>query len=175
MTKSRFKQFAYEAASKPDKKADGGVRVRTTSNHGGKQVAGAKFENAIVDAMDMKEVLVKHATWVNKLRAGHIDASQFLQGLAPDVAVELLGIAMRGESEKTRLEAIKDFLDRAGLSKVNKIAMASVDASQPKEQLIAMVMGLAGKSKAIEITEDESSEPEDGDLEAFERPVTKTR
>jgi hypothetical protein len=115
-------------------------------------------EDAIIGAIDMKKTLSKHADWVEKLRAGQIDVSQFLSALSPDVAIELVDIALAGESEKNRLAAMQDILDRAGHGKINKHAIASVDPNQPKEQLISLIMGLNKKSKAIEIEEDDDSE-----------------
>lgn len=111
-------------------------------------------EDALIEAIDMRRTLIKHADWIEKVRTGQVDVPQFLNGLAPDVAVNLLDLALNGSSDKVRLAAIQDMLDRAGYSKVQKVAAAVVDANAPREQLIAMIAGLSSKTKEIEIVDD---------------------
>jgi hypothetical protein len=113
-------------------------------------------EDTMVKLLDHKSILFKHAKWLEKLEKGRIDVGGFMGKVSPTLVVELLKIATGGDSEKVRLEAIKDFLDRAGYSKVNKVAIAgSIDSSATKEELINTILGLSGKAD-IEIVDDET-------------------
>jgi hypothetical protein len=118
-------------------------------------------EEAIIDALDQKNFLLKHANWIEQLQDGRINVEGFLGALAPDVAIKLAELAFGGESDKVRLDAIKDFLDRAGFSKVNKHAVAAIDPNAPKEQLISLIEGLGKKNQDIEFVDDLVSEAED--------------
>lgn len=118
-------------------------------------------EDSIIDAIDMRHTITKYTDWIERLRTGKIDVGQFFTSVSPDVAIQLLHTALDGESEKTRLAAITDLLDRAGHGKVNKHAIASVDPNQPKEQLLSLIMGLNKKSGTIEIEEDDKDQTQE--------------
>lgn len=134
---------------------------RDSSSKGGTQAHNRNHkEDAIAEAIDMKKTLITHADWITRLREGKIDTSQFIASMSPEVAVKLVDVAFNGESEKNRLAAMQDILDRAGHGKVNKHAIANVDPSQPKEQLLSLIMGLNKKSKAIEIEDDDEDQEE---------------
>jgi hypothetical protein len=117
-------------------------------------------ENAIVEAIDNRAVLLKHADWLEKLRTGKADVRSFLNGVSPEVVIRLLYHCYQG-AEKNRLAAIQDLLDRAGFSKLNKHAVVgSVDPEASKEALIAMLMGADKdlKEHGIDIINDEDED-----------------
>lgn len=114
------------------------------------------IEDRMVDAIDQKRFLTKYADWIEKLQNGEVDVATFIHGVSPDAAIKLVGLAMGHDStDKIKLAALQDLLDRAGFGKVQKLAVANVDPSQPKAQLQAMLEGLARKTKAIEIVDDD--------------------
>lgn len=137
----------------PTKKKVGKVMIPRDDNPSNEK------EDAIIDAIDQRDVIMKHASWISKLREGKIDVNQFFGSVAPDVAVELLNLAVNG-SEKARLAAVTDLLDRAGFSKVQKHALATVDASQSKEALLSLLLGSSKelKEEGIEVIDDRSDQ-----------------
>jgi hypothetical protein len=68
-----------------------------------------------------------------------------LENAADLMARELLGIAVNGESESVRLQAIRDALDRAGLKPTESVVL-SAGNEKPWEAI--MFDGIAGGSRA---------------------------
>lgn len=155
-TKTAKRILATEAPQ--DKRKKKNTVDRTYIARGDSGFQSNEKEDAIIEAIDMRRTLTKHADWIEKLRAGHVDVPQFLNGMAPDVAVNLLDLALNGSSDKIKLAAIQDMLDRAGYSKVTKVAAAVVDPNAPREQLVAMIAGLSSKTKEIEIVDDDDQD-----------------
>lgn len=117
-------------------------------------------EDSIIDAIDMRNVLMKYSDYVDKLKTGKIDVQSFLGSVAPHVAIEMLKLALEGESEKVRLTAGQDLMDRAGYTKVQKFVGAVVDPRASEAQLISMIEGINRKTKTIEIEEDDQDQEE---------------
>lgn len=138
---------------KPKKKKELPGKTAKTEKQRANLPSNSK-EDALLDAIDQKNSIKKFLEFQDKVRSGLIDPSQLMSGMAPEMAVELLKLAFDGETEKIRLEAIKDVLDRSGYTKVQKLALAQLDASQPKAQLLAFIEGLSKKSGIIEIEDD---------------------
>jgi hypothetical protein len=113
-------------------------------------------EDAMVDAIDQKRLIEKYAATLEKLASKELSVDQFFQQCSPSIAGELLAMIF-SESGKTKLEAIKDFLDRAGYSKVNKHAVATLDPNLPKQQLISIIEGLQNSAE-MKILEDVDSD-----------------
>lgn len=115
-------------------------------------------EDRMADLIDNKDYFLKYQEQLLKLTSGKMDVAQFIKGLAPDVAIQLTKLALASDNEKIRLEAARDLLDRSGYGKVDKVAVATVDPSVPKEQLIAMINGLGKKTKTVEIVDEDNEE-----------------
>lgn len=113
-------------------------------------------ENAMLDAIDQKRVIERYVDAIEKMQQGKLSPEQFMGKLAPDVLLQLLQIAVADPSSKMRLDAAKDFLDRAGLSAVKKMTLGvgQIDPNAPRAQLEAQIEGLARKTRAIEIEDD---------------------
>lgn len=139
------------------------VAQRPSRTDGNSYFSTNTKEDAIVDAIDQKRFLEKHADWIVKLQEGKIDVSQFLSVLSPDIAIKLAEMAFGADSEKIRLEAQRDWLDRAGFVKVQKVAVANINPNEPKEQLVSLIEGLNKKQKdpVIEIVEDDTQDKEE--------------
>lgn len=108
----------------------------------------------LADVIDNKDYLLKYRDYIEKLMNGQMDIPQFMKSLAPGMVKSIGAIAFTSKNEKIRLQAMQDFLDRAGYSKVEKHAIATIDPSIPKEQLISMLEGIGKKTGTIEIEED---------------------
>lgn len=109
-------------------------------------------EDAIIDAIDQKRFLEKHAEFVSKLQDEKTDTAGFIRALSPLLAMKMAHLALgAGVSEKTQLKALQDLLDRAGHVKVQAIAAAVLDPNTPTEQLLSMITGLAKKNRVVNI------------------------
>lgn len=112
-------------------------------------------EKDLIEYIDDIDFFRKHRGEISKLYSGNIDVPGFLKQLSPQAVITLAKLAFTSRNEKVQLNAIQDWLDRAGFSKVEKHAFANIDPNTPKEQLISMLGGLGKKTKSIEIIEDD--------------------
>lgn len=120
-------------------------------------------EDKMLEALDTRDAIRRFMEWKDKLAANKTDITGFFQGLAPDVAMELVLTAFdKKASEKTRLTAQQDILDRAGYGKVNKHAvLAKADESQSTDAIMSLMRGASKDMPDIEIVDD----TEDDDTE----------
>jgi hypothetical protein len=127
-------------------------------NRGGGSNNGDNFkEEYVTNAIDVKDTVMKYASFIQKLEENKIDVSGFLSKVSPDAIVKILSL-MNSGSEKVQLDAAKDILDRAGHSKVNKVAMAgTLDPQASKAELISTVLGLSKKTGELDIVEDDEA------------------
>lgn len=113
-------------------------------------------EDRLIAALDRKRAIERFMEWQEKLESKKTDVMGFFQALAPEVATDLVMMAFDPNvSEKVRLTAQQDILDRAGYGKVNKHAVAAVDETMPREAIYSIIESV---SDIIEIEDDE---PED--------------
>ena len=119
----------------------------------------SRFDKHVVDAIDKREQIVGYAKWIKRLREGKADVAAFLQGVSADAALELLNIMQSSEKDNVRLAAATELLDRAGLSKLNRHAIAgTLDPATKKEELISMILGLSKGTDEVKIVDDGSPE-----------------
>jgi len=111
-------------------------------------------EQAIVDAIDSKRLIERHADLIFKLENDGLPIEKFLNEVSPRMMHMLFQLAECAESEKVKFEAIREILALAGYSKVQKVAIANVDPNADKRQLKSLVEGLAGKLEDVEIVDD---------------------
>lgn len=120
-------------------------------------------EDAMAFLVDHRTELARLEPKIDKLMKNK-DVGEFIASMAPIAAVELAAIVTNPLADaKTKLTAIQDLLDRAGHGKVQKHAVASIDATTSRETLIATIMGgkKALEAQGLEITEDDEDQPED--------------
>ena len=75
-------------------------------------------------------------------------ARQRLEEAADRMAKELLGIATGAESEAVKLAAIRDALDRAGVSAKQALELSAAAEPQPYEELLLGIAGIATITRA---------------------------
>jgi hypothetical protein len=126
--------------------------VMTDQNRAEKYTRNGR-EDMMLSWIDQKRDVEKLIKLVESLQSGKQDVMGALQDLAPEMLIELASIATDPkEASKIRLAAVTDWLDRAGFGKVNKHAIGPIDANTPRQAIMALI---AGKSKEIEIVDDE--------------------
>lgn len=114
-------------------------------------------EAQLADALDMKRNLDKIIKIFDKLDKGKIDTQGAIQEISLDAIRQLTYFLYNDRSsEKTKLDAAKYIMGVAGMVPVQKHAVASVDASASKEQLLSLIAGNSGvlKEEGIEIVDD---------------------
>lgn len=118
-------------------------------------------EDRIVELVDNVHVVRRMEKSLQKLHESG-DVQGFLSEISPQIAQSLALAALNGDSEKIRLEAQKDILDRAGYGRIQKHAIARVDVKDSKEAILAKIMGAQKDLKAagIEIEEDDDEDQE---------------
>lgn len=119
-------------------------------------------EDAMIDAIDMRRNMEKLVPLLDKFGEGKIDVQGFLNGVSGHMTREMLTIAMSGDSEKNRLDALKHLLGIAGHSPTQKHEIGRIDPSTPKEALLAIIRGSKRdlEDEGIEVTGDEPDKPE---------------
>jgi hypothetical protein len=166
--------MAHSAELKKERrktKASDDNRVVTRRGGGGDDSYHSKnhIEDNLAVAIDNKNTLLKLQRQLERLQKT-ADVKGFIEDIAPDTVVQLAMIAHDANtSEKVRLAAIQDILDRAGYNKVTKTAVARIDASESKEAIIASIYGAKKELKAVglEIT-DEDEDQSQGSGETLE-------
>lgn len=119
-------------------------------------------EDAMLDALDMKRSLEKLVPIFEKLDKGHYDIGQALSGLTGPALKELTQLAFAGESEKVKLDAVKHILGLGGHVPVQKHVVGTVDASQSREALKAIIAGAQSDllEEGIELVDDREDQTE---------------
>lgn len=120
-------------------------------------------EDSFVEAYDAADLLVEYAKEIDDMRKGKIEVSEFLQTVSPQAILTILQAMTQSSKESVRVDAAKDLLDRAGHGKINKVAMGTKNFSRsdPKEELLAHIMGFSATSDVIKVIDDEKEEKED--------------
>lgn len=103
-------------------------------------------EEAYLDLIDRKDSIEKYQDHLRKMSEGTLEVPGFFRAVAADAAMEIVHISQAGESEKIRLDASKDILDRAGYGKTQKVEVAGrVDHNTSKMELINIILTSARK------------------------------
>lgn len=137
-----------------DKVKDVKVRNRKVKNSNYKNDA-MKTQDTMAKYLDQKDSILKYKDLIERMEEGKMGIAQALDKLSPSMLLKILELTLNG-SDKVKLEAAKDLLDRAGYTKVNKVALrGAIDTNASKEELISTILGMNDKTKAIEIVDDE--------------------
>lgn len=158
---NRKQAFRMALETDKSKKERGQVKVKSRSGHLKDQSAHSvnSISDAMVTAIDNRETLGRHERHIQRLqKTGDVHA--FFQDIAPSLALEMMMIATNSESEKLKVEALRDLMDRAGYGKVTKHAVARFDASESKDAIISSILGAKkdlGKM-GIEIVDEDNEE-----------------
>lgn len=124
-------------------------------------------EDALINAIDMKANITKVASMFERIGNGKLDMNGAITEMSMDALKELSKFMYsENVTEKTKLDAVKYLLGIAGYVPVQKHAVASVDASTSKEQLLSIIAGSSRTldNEGIEIIDDrddDSSEETD--------------
>ena len=128
------------------------------TQHSAEKYGKNNKEDMMLELIDQKRNLEKIVKMVETLENGKQDVMGALQDMSPQMLIELASMAFnQKESSKVRLEAVKDWLDRAGFGKVNKHAIAPVDASTPRDAILALITGKS-KGADVEIVDDDTED-----------------
>lgn len=156
----------------------------------GKELAGEQ-EDYLHRLIDKADMIRRYSKFIKNMNTGTLEVPGFLKAVSQDAAFTVAQIMIDGDSDKVRLEAAKDILDRSGHTKTTKVSIAgqvNVDHDTSRLELINIIMSsvkkvgiktkqdeefspaLAPKPETVELKDGEWSavaveetEPEDGD------------
>lgn len=100
----------------------------------------------LIDQADAIRRYGKHMVQMNK---GTMQVPGFFRAVAHDAAMVMAQLMISGDSDKIKLEAAKDILDRAGHNKTTKMSIAgqmNVSHETSKLELINIIMSSAKKA-----------------------------
>lgn len=133
-------------------------RARTNSNKN--RTIENYTEISLIQMIDMKRKFDQIGPILDKLNKGQLDVSGMFGAVSSKAAVELLRIALAGETEKNRLDAVKHLLALGGYSPAQKHEIARVDPSTPKEAILSLLAGMKGElePEGLDIIDDREND-----------------
>ena len=117
-------------------------------------------EDAFIDAYDSKRQFDKLMPILEKLNKGQLDVSGMFGETSAHAAVELLRIALAGDSERNRLDAVKHLLALGGHNPSQKHEISRVDPDTPKAAILSMLEGMKKDlaEAGVEVIDDREDE-----------------
>lgn len=106
-------------------------------------------EDRLIHLIQSKGTIERYMHLVEKMEKGALDVNGYFKHAAVDAAINLTDLMHFGDSDKVRLEATKDILDRAGFNKTSKIAVAGsfhVDHDTSKMELVNLILSSARRA-----------------------------
>lgn len=162
MDRKDLERMVLEKEQVLDGKKERGLKTASKKSYKTRQGMHHK-ENHMAMAYELRGSIDRYTKIMSKLERGQTDIQGALGELAPDALMKLVELLKTGQ-EKSQLEAAKEIMDRSGHTKINKVAIAgSLDPNSSKEELISTIMGLGKKTGAIEVVEDDKTEPSEAD------------
>lgn len=160
------RHFEYQERLKAQNKTkEGADRIKQAKRTKSHNQDVEEYTTAFV--IDNAHSLLQMKSHIEKLSKTR-DVQGFIQDVSPEAVVELAALAMSSDNEKVKMDALRDLLDRAGFGKVQKHAVARVDAKDSKEAIIAHIMGAkkALEKNGIEIVDEEDEDNGEGASES---------
>lgn len=120
-------------------------------------------EYEMVKMLDLQKEYHKILPILKRLDSGHLDVSGLFGEVSNSAALQLLNIALNGESEKNRLDAVKHLLALGGHSPAQKHEISRVDPNTPKEAILSLIAGMKGdlEREGLEVVDDRIGEEAD--------------
>lgn len=117
-------------------------------------------EEFLVEALHNKDVSEKFISTLQDIMDGKRRVQDGLQNAVVPALLELMIQLKSSPSEKQRMEAAKDFLDRAGYGKVSKVHNTHEDLTPDSDplELISAISGLVRDTRIVEATKIEGEE-----------------
>ena len=107
-------------------------------------------EDRLIRLIEAKKTIERYGALLERIEKGSMDVTGFFKAVSPDAALMLTDLMHSGESDKVRLEATKEVLDRGGFGKTQKIQVhgqLGVDHDTSKMELINMILSSARRAK----------------------------
>jgi len=106
-----------------------------------------KQESWLINMIDKADTMKQYQALIEGMNAGTVSVPGFLKALSNNAVIELAHLLHNG-SEKVKMTAIQDILDRSGYGKTHKVSVGGkieVDHETSRLELINMIMTSAGK------------------------------
>ena len=120
-------------------------------------------EDKLITMIDYKDQFDGMKPIIDKLLSDKFNPTTFFGSVSKYMAAQLTSMALTGEKEKNRLDALKHCLALAGHTATQKHEIARVDADTERSQLMSIVRGASKELEAqgIEIVDDSKDSDQD--------------
>lgn len=109
----------------------------------------SRQEDRLISLIEAKGTIERYGKILKKIADGQAGVQDFLKAASIDALVVTADIMHFGDSDKVRLEASKDILDRAGHGKTQKVQIGGtvhVDHDTSKMELINLIVSSARRA-----------------------------
>jgi hypothetical protein len=109
----------------------------------------SRQEDRLIQLIEAKGTIERYETLLKKISDGSKGVPDFFKAATIDALVVTADIMLYGDSDKVRLEASKDILDRAGHNKTQKVSLSGsvqVDHDTSKMELINLIISSARRA-----------------------------
>lgn len=123
---------------------------------GTKSTSSSRHERRLLELIDKADTIKRYERDAQRMWSGALDPVGFLKAASADAAIHLADLMTNGETDRIKLDACKDVLDRAGYGSTSKVSVTGsmrVDHDTSKAELINMILSSA-KQVGIEVKDD---------------------
>jgi len=124
---------------------------------GSKADGASRQEDRLIALIEAKGTIERYEKHLKRMQKGTLDVTGFMKMAALDASIQLADLMFYGDSDKVRLEAAKEILDRAGYGKTQKVSVSGsvhVDHDTSKLELVNLILASAKKA-GIKVKEEE--------------------
>ncbi len=106
-------------------------------------------EDRLIALIEAKGTIERYEQHLKKMQKGTLDVTGFMKAASIDASIQMADLMFYGDTDKVRLEAAKEILDRAGYGKTQKVSVSGnvhVDHDTSKLELINMIVSSARRA-----------------------------
>lgn len=112
-----------------------------------KHTAGSgSHESRLLALIDKADTIKRYQKDIKRMVSGSLDPAGFLKAASIDAAIHVVDIMTHGDTDRVRLDACQDILDRGGYGATTKHQVTGnvkVDHDTSKAELVNIVLSMA--------------------------------
>jgi hypothetical protein len=111
-----------------------------------KRATNRGHESRLLDLIDKADTIRRYDKDIKRMIAGSLDPVGFFKAASVDAAIHIVDMMTHGDSDRVRMDACKDVLDRGGYGATTKHQVTGnvkVDHDTSKAELVNIVMTMA--------------------------------
>lgn len=109
-------------------------------------VGSGSHESRLLTLIDKADTIKRYQKDIKRMMSGSLDPAGFLKAASVDAAIHVVDMMAHGDTDRVRLDACQDVLDRAGYGATTKHQVSGnvkVDHDTSKTELINIVLSMA--------------------------------